>query len=590
MGSEVEDWNFFTWKARIIPTVSGIASLLFSVLGISIIIRSSSFRREFGGGCGSEPIDLPLSQPNRRAAASSMSPYHRIMCFMFFWDIVSSVAIAMTVLPMPADVQETYPFPGKAYGNATTCAIQGLTITGGQFFAVYANCMLNVYYVCTLGYGVSTEKINRRMLPIMFTISVFISFPVFFSVYFLGLFNPRRHEPYCYIGSYPESCNWPGSKVECIGTYVSLETESLVQSVFMILFGLAFLLVVVSMILVIISAFKAELQQIQTDAILFHDDENSKGLNVLATEGVTDRDNDPSLSMKNKKKKFKHTRTVVFVATMYIFAFLVTWIWTVISLSKFMTKERGLQLSQAQWDLIGNIKLFFTPCQGVFNSLIFIYNKAEDLRNTSPDHISFCDAVRIVITAPDTIPEVIITRIEMVDNDLVYRDNGAGTGAKGGAEAEAEAEAGAGAGDAPSEDFDDFELSDNGTPDLNHSHALSRAGIEDDVFDRKENFVNVYESPTRKYYNNIEYLRRNSPDRFSTVSRNGGVSQVNSGQLSFDKTIEQPSVNSSDLLSQNDSRNGMGSFSMSSLLSGFSSVLTPQKKGGELETREIQTL
>ena len=575
MGSENEDWHFFTWKARIIPTVSGTASLLFSVLGISIILRSSY-----------RDTSETLSHPTRGSAASSMSPYHRIMCFMFFWDIVSSVAIAMTVLPMPADVQETYPFPGKAYGNATTCAIQGLTIAGGQFFALYANCMLNVYYVCTLGYGISIEKINRRMLPIMFTISVLISFPVLIPIYYLGLFNPRRHEPYCYIGAYPESCNSPGSKVECIGKFVPQKTEYLVQSVFMFLFGFALLLVVVSMIIVVITAFKAELQQIETEAIIFHDGKHGNGMNVDTNSNATptghsedkNRDNNPSVSDTNKKKKFKRTRTVVVVASMYIFAFLITWIWTIISVSAFITNWLYF-LSQASWDLIGDLRLFFTPCQGVFNCLIFICNKAADIRNISPKHMSFCDAVWIVITVPATIPEVIITRIEMVDNDLVYRDNGAG--------AEGGAGAGAGAGVAPLEDFDDFELSDIDTPDLNHSHALSRAGMYDDAFDRKEDCGNVINEPTRMYYsNNIEYFQRRSSDRFSRGSRSGGMSQANSVQLSSSDKMETSSnINSSDLLSHDESRNRMGSFGMSSLLSGFSSVLTPPqyKKGGELE-------
>ena len=66
------------------------------------------------------------------------------------------------------------------------------------------------------------------------------------------------------------------------------------------------------------------------------------------------------------------------------------------------------------------------------------------------------------------------------------------------------------------DDLDDFELSDNGTLDLNHSHALSRAGIEEDDFDRKENFVNPLYEPTRKHYNNMEYLnlQRRSSNRF----------------------------------------------------------------------------
>ena len=130
-----------------------------------------------------------------------------------------------------------------------------------------------------------------------------------------------------------------------------------------------------------------------------------------------------------------------------------------------------------------------------------------------------------------------------------------------------------------------FELSDIDTPDLNHSHALSRAGMYDDAFDRKEDCGNVINEP-RMYYNNIEYFQRRSSDRFSRGSRSGGMSQANSVQLSSSDKMETSSnINSSDLLSHDESRNMMGSFGMSSLLSGFSSVLTPPqyKKGGELE-------
>ena len=131
-----------------------------------------------------------------------------------------------------------------------------------------------------------------------------------------------------------------------------------------------------------------------------------------------------------------------------------------------------------------------------------------------------------------------------------------------------------------------FELSDIDTPDLNHSHALSRAGMYDDAFDRKEDCGNEINEPTRIYYsNNIEYFQRRSSDRFSRGSRSGGMSQANSVQLSSDKMETPSDINSSDLLSHDESRNRMGSFGMSSLLSGFSSVLTPPqyKKGGELE-------
>ena len=121
---------------------------------------------------------------------------------------------------------------------------------------------------------------------------------------------------------------------------------------------------------------------------------------------------------------------------------------------------------------------------------------------------------------------------------------------------------------------------------------MSRFGIEDDPFDRKEDFEKgLNHVPTRKHYQNIHYLQKGSPfltrglvsDRFPTSGQIGGGFQGNSGQLSSDK-MEKPSDNSSDLLSQDKSKNGIESFSMSSILSGFSSV-----KGDNLERQEIQT-
>ena len=134
-----------------------------------------------------------------------------------------------------------------------------------------------------------------------------------------------------------------------------------------------------------------------------------------------------------------------------------------------------------------------------------------------------------------------------------------------------------------------FELSDIDTPDLiNHSHALSRAGMDDDAFDRNEDCGNVINEPTRMYYsNNIEYFQRRSSDRFSRGNRSGGVSQANSVHylLIRWKRLQISILQIFSVTMKVETGWDMGFFGMSSLLSEFSSVLTPPqyKKGGELE-------
>ena len=75
---------YFTKAGFIIPTVTGSISCLSSLTIIAFILRSKS-----------------------------NTIYHRIMFGLSSADIITSLAIALTTLPMPKDV--IYPFSGSSY-------------------------------------------------------------------------------------------------------------------------------------------------------------------------------------------------------------------------------------------------------------------------------------------------------------------------------------------------------------------------------------------------------------------------------------------------------------------------------------------
>ena len=186
------------------------------------------------------------------------SAYHKIMLFMSFWDVVSSIAVSLATLPMPSDVHEIYPFVGMAIGDTTTCTAQGLVITVGFLYTMWSNCTLSFYYVCTIRYGMTDEYINARILPAMLAISTVCVWTYNVMGLEYGAFNPRPFEPFCLVGPYPHNC-LEDDGVECIRGEMpkSVEMFFLMTA---IVTGLTFMLCMVSsMILVIVTVYKAEL-------------------------------------------------------------------------------------------------------------------------------------------------------------------------------------------------------------------------------------------------------------------------------------------------------------------------------------------
>eukprot|EP00979_Chaetoceros_neogracilis_P013567 scaffold3909_cov180-Chaetoceros_neogracile.AAC.1 len=108
--TEEESSFIFTKAGIIIPMVTGSISFLSSMIIISIVLRSKS---------------------------GIKTTYHRIILCMSSADCLTSLAIALTTIPMPKDI--IYPFDMPSYGNIATCEAQGLIFIMGTGLALCMN-------------------------------------------------------------------------------------------------------------------------------------------------------------------------------------------------------------------------------------------------------------------------------------------------------------------------------------------------------------------------------------------------------------------------------------------------------------------
>ena len=349
---------------------------------------------------------------------------------MAFWDLLSSACIALTIVPMPRDVINVYDLPGKAYGTTSTCEIQGFFIMVGLSFAVCANCVLNMYYVCTIRYGISERNLNKVFLPIALVLSTLASVPVGAVPLWYGLLNPSPYEMYCVVGVYPDGCN-KDDNVECIRGVVDRKTDEWVRLTMIVLIMCTFGFVAISLVVVVMTLFRFERNNIlQMDPDMEaqqqredpEEEHHSNDISSIADITKSERDSRTSKNKNvkmNEDKKFRLTNIAGRVALLYIAAFFITWIWTIISIVP-------IHLPQSVWHMIGYARSLFVPMQGFFNSSIFIYHKMYSLRTRASynggGHMPLFLAFKKVIRTPgDVPPDKIVSGLNMANREINAR-------------------------------------------------------------------------------------------------------------------------------------------------------------------------
>jgi hypothetical protein len=342
------------------------------------------------------------------------------MFFVSSCDLMTSLAIAFTTLPMPRDV--IYDFGTASYGNTFTCSLQGFAVYVGSVLGIFSICILCVNYVCVIKFQLDSEKIKKYVEPTLYCLSMILALFPGITFWKAGLLNPQPYEPYCTSGSYPFGCAG-----DCIrGGDSEGPREKIVSFALrfyqLLVIVLGVLTVIISMATIVFSIRRIEMV-VPTSGRLTNDNKTSNVLTIqqrpqvqsseisrncgdsfCPSEGKKDLDTEmtthstPELERKQSIRRKK----IAIQACMYIAAFLLTWVFTVLA---FCFRSSNV---------IAALKMIFQPLQGFFNAIIFVYHKVDNVKQLFPN-ISFWEATWFVLAHPNGVPEdVVISRLELV--------------------------------------------------------------------------------------------------------------------------------------------------------------------------------
>jgi hypothetical protein len=381
----------------IIPTVTGTISCASSLTIIFIILRS------------------------RRNSA-----YHRIMLLLSISDVLSSTAMALTTIPMPADV--IYSYAGPSYGTVATCDAQALVYIIGTTSSVSAINLLNIYYLCKIVFNMEERTFSKKVEPFCFIASFPVGVIFSFFLRSNGVFNPTPYESYCSISTYPYRCN-ASDAVDCIRGDINdqlsgnLIVRSLSQAFLMGALGIMGL----SMLTIICKVYRTEKRMQQQQKQQQQQQQQCRTLNNPQNESndlaIPTKDKEEEIFVEDDKNtasssKFptaedaavlnlQHglTKTVSLQAAMYLSAFILSYLFVFLT----VIRNKSGEFPYADVKYVQVLKVVFQPSQGLFNMLIFIYHKLYQVKSVEKDLYSTCDALRLVFRNPGKIPERVIS-------------------------------------------------------------------------------------------------------------------------------------------------------------------------------------
>jgi len=106
-------------------------------------------------------------------------------------DILGSVAMGLTTLPMPKDTGTDHDdFGGTALGNTQTCEAQGFFFVFGVTTMFGYNAMLCVYYTCAIASKMKEEQIARGVEPWLHIIPLVLGLAYAVPPLFTQMYNP----------------------------------------------------------------------------------------------------------------------------------------------------------------------------------------------------------------------------------------------------------------------------------------------------------------------------------------------------------------------------------------------------------------
>jgi len=132
--------------------------------------------------------------------------------------------------------------------------------------------------------------------------------------------------------------------------------------------------------------------------------ENRQKIKIAIAEEVTNDLNDEGRRDFEVLKELQYVRVLFIHAFMYILAFLLTWSFAIASMSVY-NASYSIEVA----------KTVLFPMQGLWNLIIFVFDKVFLVRHVNGNEDLWC-AIKGVFLSPEETPSIILTNIDIVSN------------------------------------------------------------------------------------------------------------------------------------------------------------------------------
>lgn len=313
--------------------------------------------------------------------------YHRIMVLMSVFDLIASVCMALTTLPMPSD--DELRFAGPMLGNKVTCQIQGYFVQLGVFCGISFYSCLIWYFVCRMTFKVSSDKVSRRIEPIFIMYSVFAGLFMTTLTLSRDAIHTTPRNSFCVFGPEHSGCYDRTIDEEyLVCDPDEYENFSAVLGSTNYFGGINTILTVFAVMIIIWTIFTKRKYNARMSHVPSDDQATRNAISELSDNG--EADNEMNLA------ELRHDRVLVTQALLYILAYFITYLPTLLPIM--------LNLDASGIDLMMAFKSIFFPMQGFWNLLIFLYDKAYLVRHSGAERKSCCEAIRMILLySPDAV-------------------------------------------------------------------------------------------------------------------------------------------------------------------------------------------
>lgn len=345
--------------------------------------------------------------------------YHRIMFGMSLSNMIGSLAICLTSLPMPSEAPYgvVYEFDdAKRMGNQLSCEIQGFATMLGLVTSFAYNGTLSLYYAFAIGLKWKDGTIQKRHEVWLFhLVPIVLGLVMAVVPWIFGIYNPSELGVSCVLAAVRCDSNQEGEKELSKSTICHGQNEHMFHIIMTMLIALVGILFVCLFVC---------FSHIMGGALgwwpnNYFDDASSHD----AQDGAVSLRNKRKLQSQQVSRKLGPSRNVDFrqaveqrkyacslgvQITAYIIPLIMSFLF-----QGLIILHHGYDGQQSFHGAVTSLSLIFSSLQGFFNMVDFIGHKVYNYRRVYR-HVSILESIFIVIKSSEPDP-ILITGLSIVE-------------------------------------------------------------------------------------------------------------------------------------------------------------------------------